>query len=509
MSKIQSVRKKSLKNLLWAAFGQVVTIGIGLLLPRLFITGFGSETNGLINSAQQFLAYFSLFEAGIGAISLQAIYKPIAEHNYDQISHTLSATNIYYKRTGTLYLITLSAFSLVYPFLAHSSINYFVVAAVVFLTGIGNVVMFFFQGKYKILLRADGKNYIISNLTTITTVLTGVVKIILIYLGLDVVTILTVSFAISLIQAVFIPWYIKKHYRWLDVKLEPDYDSISQKNYMLIHQIAYIVFQNTDVLILTVICGLKVVSVYSLYKLIITHLESILNMVSDSTEFALGQLFHVDLKRFTQKIDVFESGYATISFSLFVTAYMLFVPFMKIYTRGITDINYPDEWLALLFCVIAILTAMRKPLLMTINYAGHFKLTMPQTVAETVINLTVSLIAVWWFGIYGVLLGTVVALLYRTTDVIIYTNSRILKRSCLKTLSIYLVCFADVALILLADKLICPTLDNYFKLAVAGVIMLSSCLLIFGASQAIVFKDFRQMALSVIRRRKKKSSHAE
>ncbi len=491
-----STRKKSLKNLLWAAFGQLVTIGIGLLLPRLFITGFGSETNGLINSAQQFLAYFSLFEAGIGSISLQAIYKPIAENDYRQISRTLSATNIYYKRTGTLYLITLTAFSLIYPFLAHSSINYFVVASVVFLTGIGNVVMFFFQGKYKILLRADGKNYIISNLTTITTILTGVVKVVLIYLGLNVVIILAASFAVSLIQAIFIPLYIKKHYKLLDVNTDPDFESISQKNFILIHQIAQIVFQNTDVLILTVICDLRVVSVYSLYKLIITHLESVLNIISDSVEFALGQLFQVNRQLYIKRIDIFESAYAAISFALFSTAYCLYLPFMRVYTRGITDINYTDVWLPLLFCVIAILTAMRRPMLMTINYAGHFKLTTPQTVAETIINLAVSLLGVWQLGIYGVLLGTVVALLYRTVDVIVYSNKRILHRSCMKTIAIYAVCIVDLLIIQLIYNLIHPAIQNYLQIAVAGIVLVVINLILFAGSQAVFFRDFRQVLLT-------------
>ncbi len=498
MANTHSLRKKSLKNLLWAALGHIITIAIGLILPRLFITGFGSETNGLINSAQQFLAYFSLFEAGIGAISLQAIYKPIAEGNHDQVSGTLSATHVYYKRTGTLYLITLTAFSLVYPFLAHSSINYFIVAGVVFLTGIGNVVMFFFQGKYKILLRADGKSYIISNLTTITTVITGLTKVLMISMGFDVITVLAASFAISLIQAVFIPLYIKKHYVWLNIKYKPDYQSISQKNYILIHQIAYIVFQNTDILILTVICGLKVVSVYSLYKLVITHLESILNIISDSVEFALGQIFQVDRQRFIKRIDVFESLYSALSFSMFSTIYCVFLPFMKIYTHGVTDINYIDFWLPVLFCTIAILTAMRKPMLMTINFAGHFKLTTPQTVAETIINLTVSLVSVWFLGIYGVLLGTVVALLYRTTDVIIYSNKKILKRSCKKTLSIYAVCFVDTALIQAAFYLVSPTIDSIIKLIVAGIILIVVHLVLFLGSQILVFKDFRNTAHALL-----------
>ena len=78
-------------------------------------------------------------------------------------------------------------------------------------------------------------------------------------------------------------------------------------------------------------------------------------------------------------------------------------------------------------------------MLYTINYAGHFKLTTPQSIIETVINLVVSIIGVQFWGIYGVLLGTIIALFYRTNDIIIYANTKILKGSPVKTYFIYAV----------------------------------------------------------------------
>lgn len=48
---------------------------------------------------------------------------------------------------------------------------------------------------------------------------------------------------------------------------------------------------------------------------------------------------------------------------------------------------------------------------------------------EAAINVIVSIAAVQFIGIYGVLLGTIAALLYRTNDFIIYANTKILMRS--------------------------------------------------------------------------------
>ena len=51
----------------------------------------------------------------------------------------------------------------------------------------GNVVLFYFQAKYQYLLQADGKGYIFTNLTAISTVLTSLSKIVLIRRGANIV----------------------------------------------------------------------------------------------------------------------------------------------------------------------------------------------------------------------------------------------------------------------------------------------------------------------------------
>ena len=63
-----------------------------------------------------------------------------------------------------------------------------------------------------------------------------------------------------------------------------------------------------------------------------------------------------------------------------------------------------------------------------LSFAGAFKETQWRAVLEATINLVVSFICVFKFGIYGVLFGTVVALIYRANDIILFANRRVLKK---------------------------------------------------------------------------------
>lgn len=428
---------KSIKNLVYLALGEAVAVVCGLILPRLWAVSYGSEVNGLLSSLTQFLMYLYLFEAGVGTATMQALYMPVAMQDWKQINRVLAAANHYYRKTGFYYLCGIILLSVVYPFVADSSLSYWIIVGAVFFSGVGNVVNFWFKGKYTYLLQTDGKLYILTNLTTIVTILTSLSKVILIMMDTNIVLILGVSFLIQCMETVCVLWYIKKNYPNLDLHEEPDYQAISQKNSVMIHQISSLLFYNTDVIILTLLCDLRVVSVYSMFKLVTAHLQKLIDIPFKSLSFSLGQTFHVDRNLFMKRIDLVESLNSALVYALFSVALFLFLPFMRLYTAGITDINYIDPYLAVLFVVCSLLDQSRRPLLSVIDYAGHFQKTLPYTIAEAAINLITSVIGAYFLGIYGVLLGTVVALLYRTNQVIFYSNRTILGRGVKTTYRIY------------------------------------------------------------------------
>ncbi|MBR5217022.1 MAG: sugar isomerase [Oscillospiraceae bacterium] len=487
--------------MIYAVFSEFIILAFGLLLPRLWIVNYGSEVNGLLSSLNQFLVYLGLFEAGVGAATLQALYKPVSEDNWDGINGVLSATNHYYKHTSRYYFIGLVLLAAVYPLIAKSTLPYHTIFGAVFFSGFGNVVLFYFQGKFNFFLQAEGKNYIITNLNTIVSILTSLSKVLLISLNVDIVLILMASFVIQCMQACYIMWYMRR-YKKLNLKVEPNLESISQKNSILVHQVSGLIFNNTDVLILTAVCNLKIVSVYALFKMISSQVESLLRIPLNSIRFILGQTFHADRKLFIKRIDLVESYNSALQYALFSVTLFLYLPFIRLYTEGVTDINYVDPLLAILFVTISLLDRSRAPMLMTIEFAGHFRNTIRQTIVEATINLVVSLVGVHFLGIYGVLLGTVVALGWRSIDIICYTNRRILERSPFRTLSVYLL---NLGLFLLTQLLLRNLFDasaitSYLRFALVGAAssVLSLCIFVLG--QTLVFSRNRAFVLQLLRR---------
>ena len=419
--------KLGAKNVIWGIVAQIVTIGLGLIIPRLVLVNLGSESNGLMNSISSVLTYLSLLEAGVGTATIQALYKPIADKDRKSINAVLSATHYFYRRTGYIYLAIVIALSVLYTCVVETTLPRVSVFLVVILSGLSGVLSYFFQGKYKLLLSAEGKGYINTNIATITHVFVSITKAIVLISGGNVVAIQTIYFIYNLIQVIFFVLYIHKKYQWIDLSEAPDFDAISQKNAVLMHQIASLIFYNTDTVILTVLTSLKVVSVYSMYAMIFGMVKSIAVVLSDSFVFALGQSY-TNKEKFMKMFNAYEVYNLTMTFSLYCVTGILILPFLQIYTRGVTDINYLDRYVALLFLLYYLMDNGRKPSGVVINIAQHFEETKWRAMIEAIINLSASLLLTYIFGIYGVLMGTIIALLYRANDMIIYA-SKILERS--------------------------------------------------------------------------------
>jgi len=92
-------------NLISSFIYQLVLISLSFLLPRLYLENFGSEVNGVLSTIKQIFTYMCLLEAGVGLATTQALSKRIGKNDFESASRVLSATNIYYIKTGIIYSI--------------------------------------------------------------------------------------------------------------------------------------------------------------------------------------------------------------------------------------------------------------------------------------------------------------------------------------------------------------------------------------------------------------------
>ena len=436
-------------NLLSGVAYQVVLLVMGFLLPRLYLENFGSEVNGVLSTIKQIFVYMTLLEAGIGLATTQALYKPVAENDHGKSSSILSATNIFYAKTGVIYSVIVIALAVVYSFFIPTSIPPFVLFTLIILNALPALFSYFIQAKYRVLLEVDGRKYIITNSEMVLQLLSNVGKIIVLLFTESLVLIQLVYCLLALIQLGYIYIHAKRRYTWLDLRAKPDFEAISQRKSVLVHQISGMIFNNTDILLLSVLCDFKIVSVYTIYNIFFSQVQMFITTITSGISFALGQMFHTNREKFMKVYNVYETFYIMATFAIYTLMAVFLLPLIQIYTQGIDDANYTNVYLVFLFVLMNLLSNGKLPSNHVLEYSGKFKETRSHAIIEMIINIVVSVAAILIWGICGAIVGTICALLFRGAMMIYCANKKVLGHGVFRTYKLWLVNGAVFTLVMM------------------------------------------------------------
>lgn len=464
-------KNKIWKNILTGFWGQLITIVLGLIIPRIMIVSYGSDTNGLISTITQIFTYMALLEAGIGQAAKNAFYKQIAEHNRNGISYVASLSRRYYRKITILYFLGVVILCIILPFLLKTEVDRVTAAIFIFLEGMSGVVSFYFIQTSTVLLTADGKGYVNNTITVINRILAYGVKMIMAYAGMNIALLQVVYFLLTVAKTVVYRMYFNKNYGWIDYNAAPVNAKLKDRNAFIVSELAWTIFSSTDMIVLSMFVSTSMSSVYSVYNMVFSNLNVLLNTIYLSTNYVLGQTFHSDRKKYIDMHDMFNSVFFGGMTILMCIAYILIIPFIKLYTNGITDIEYVYNYLPVMFCLVQIISWSRYISGNLTALAGYAKKTSVVSVIEAAINVILSCALVPYFGIYGVLAATVIALPVKVIYCTYLTDKVILKRSYRNSVLILGINFLMFILIVLVNEQISLSIDSYFEFFVWGIII--------------------------------------
>lgn len=431
--------RQAFKNMMSSIILQIITAISGIILPRLFLGAYGSSINGMVSSVNQFIEYLSLVEAGVGTVSMVALYSPIAEKSEAGINRVMAATKQFYFRSGCIFLVLVLGLVGAYPFFINKQLDSGLVRLMVLILASSTAVDYLFLGKYRVLLMADQKGYIVTNIQTIGTILNLSITAALIQTGAGVLMVKFVATAVFMLRLVFVYVYVRRHYKFLDFHVAPDYGALSQRWDALWHKLTLLIVNSTDIALLTICLGsgsLLEVSVYAVYNMVGSSLTMLLGSFSDGLRPGFGEIISKNEKEVLKhSYSNFEYMFDIIVFWCYTCMGVLILPFITVYTLGIQDVNYIRPTVAVLFTAVGLLQNIRIPGLTIIYASGHFSQTRNRAFLEAFINLGISLLLVKQLGIVGVLIGTLCSYAYRSFDIIVY-NAKYLVEDSLKK-SIY------------------------------------------------------------------------
>ncbi|MFR8033847.1 MAG: lipopolysaccharide biosynthesis protein [Lachnospiraceae bacterium] len=428
----QHYAKSSLYNTVSSIVLQFVVMLIGLILPKLYIVAYGSEVNGLVTSITQFISYFMIVEAGLASAGVNALYKPLAGKDTAKVSSVLTAIKKFYFQIGYIFSGLVFGLALLYPlFVSVEGFGYFDIAVLVFVLGLHGTIDFFTLSKYRALLTADQKYYVLANASIIAYIVNFVTVYIAIQKGLGITVVRTLALTLYIVRSILVNLYVWKRYRHLDQKAVPDSLALNKRWDAMILQILGLAQTSMPVIILTVFSkDLASVSVYAIYNLVASNIISLLFTVTNGVSASLGTVLALgDHQRFVKMYRIYEMFFLMATAIVYSCVLVMYIPFIKIYTSGITDFEYVYPMTAILFTLNGVMYNLKTPAGTLIGAAGVFKETKKGTIIQTVIagGACVALTPFW--GINGLLLGLILSNLYRDIELVLFMNKKVVKTS--------------------------------------------------------------------------------
>lgn len=446
------MKKRLLLNTTTSLLMQAVAVICGFVLPRLILERFGSETNGLIQSISQFLGMISFLEMGVGQVIQSSLYRPLVQGDTEGISCVIRSGSRYFRKIAYALIVYIAVLVALFPYITDNSFEWQYTAVLIVAISIGSFAQYYFGIIDKILLSADQRGYVQYTVQIFTTLLNTAVSVILILLGSSILVVKTCSAFVFLLNPLIIRWYISRNYqinRSIQYKGEP----IKQKWNGVAQHIAAVVVEGTDNVILTLFSTLSNVSIYSTYFLVIGGVKQLYMALVVGVQSLVGELWAKQerdkLYSAFQKIEILLHSLVVFLFSCVA---ILIVPFVTVYTDGLTDANYYQPLFSGILTLAYGIRYLRTSYNILILAGGHYKQTQVCHIVTALLNIIISIFAVSFFGLVGIAIGTLVAFTYQTLWMMIYSSKHLLKWPLRNAIKQLLVDIVTVVCILFATS---------------------------------------------------------
>lgn len=422
-------KRITLLNIISNIILQFVNILSWFIIPKIILSYFGSSVNGLVSSISQFLSYISLVEGGVTSVVMACLYKPLISKDQKKISSIMKTSQLFYRKIGLIFIAYSFILAIIYPVVVNTGYSYLYVFTLVIILSFSLMIQYMYSLTYRNLLNASKKVYIISFTQSLILILTIILSYISVKIYPNIHFLKIISGLLFILQPVIYSKYINKSFD-IDFNAVEDKHLIKQRWNGFAINIAAFIHNCTDVSLLTFFTNLATVSIYSVYAIVTNGLRAIINAISSAIVPTIGITYASENdNKLNKKMDIYEYVVFIAVYFSFTIAGLLITPFVMIYTKDITDANYFQPLFGILMIISEALYLLKMPHLNLAYSANKFKELSKYAYIEATINIVVSVCLVYNYGLIGVTIGTIVAMIYRMITQVHFTKRLIKSRN--------------------------------------------------------------------------------
>lgn len=407
--------KNASRNILFGTILKLYQILVPFLMRTAMIYFMGAEYLGLNSLFTSVLQVLNLAELGVGSAMVYSMYKPIAEGDTSSICALMRLYKIYYRVIGTVVLILGIILLPFIPRLIKGNVPAGINVYVLYLLNLGATVFSYWLFAYKnSVLMAHQRADVTSKVQLITDTIKYLVQIfVLIFLHnyyYYVITILVTQIITNIATA------------YCATQLYPDYkpqgklDKESVKNIngrikdLFTSKLGGVIVNSADTIVISAFLGLTALAIYQNYYFLLSSVSGFIIIIFNSCTAGIGNSLivetkeknYTDFKKFNFII-AWIAGFCTTCFLC------LYQPFMEFWVGKELMVAFP---IVICFCIYFYLIKINGLLNLYKDSAGIWHEDRFRPLVTALVNLAMNLLLVERWGLYGVILSTVLSTLF-------------------------------------------------------------------------------------------------
>ena len=405
--------QKTAKNMFFGYIYQIVTLILSFVSRSVFINTLGTEYLGLNGIFTDVLKLLSMADLGFSLAMSYSFYKPLADDDHEKIASLIA----FYNKVYNIIAVTVTIIGvLCIPFLrfiikTEKDIPNLKIYYLFSLAGI--VISYLFVYKTT-LLTADQKNYKITKVSTVSSLIKTILEVITLILFKNYILYLSIDLFVKFANNLYASHVAVKEFPYIrstkdarPLSKEDQKGIFASLKSVFLYKLSMMLYNFTDNILISMITGTIMVGFYSNYLMLSSKLLLIEQIVFSSMTASVGNLIVQEKEE--KRLEVFSSM-QSVSYIFCGIITTLFV----LMSDDVVAVWLGDGFRLPMMVIVAIaintyFSCILQPLWIYRDATGIYRKTKYIMLAGAVLNVVLSVVLGLKIGLAGIIFASAIS----------------------------------------------------------------------------------------------------
>ena len=408
-------KKNAVSGTFWGTIKKLINILFPFITRTVFIGTLGVEYLGLSSLFSSILQVFNLAELGISSALVFSMYKPIVDDDNDKICALMNLYKTCYRVIGLVILGIGLILTPVIPFLINDDIPSDINIYVIYLMNLGATVLSYWLFAYRnSILNAHQRTDIISIIGSVVQVVASSLQLIClirfhnyyVYLIISILSTIAVNIITSITSKKLYPQFSAKGMLSKAERTE----IFAKVRDLFTAKMGAVINHSTDSVVISAFLGLGILAVYQNYYYIVTTVMGFFLVFYEACSAGIANSLIVKGEKENRQLlyNINHCSFFILNFCV-TSLVCLYQPFMELWIGKGYLLDFD---MVILFAIYLVAEIAPRTIVVFKDAGGIWRNDRFRPLVVSISNLMINIVLVNIIGLKGVLISTIMTLLF-------------------------------------------------------------------------------------------------